>query len=92
MICPSCGKKLVKGKTNVFCSGYKEGCKFSIPYTLCQKKLTDNQIQMLISSQRTNVIKGFTSKGGKPFDASLKIDGQGKIEFVFPTAKKGKKK
>ena len=47
---------------------------------------------MLISSQRTNVIKGFISKGGKPFDASLKIDGQGKIEFVFPTAKKGKKK
>lgn len=92
MICPSCGKKLVKSKTNVFCSGYKEGCKFSIPYTLCQKKLTDNQIQMLIHSQRTNIIKGFTSKAGKSFDASLKIDGQGKIEFVFPTAKKGKKK
>ncbi|MBR1481505.1 MAG: topoisomerase C-terminal repeat-containing protein, partial [Ruminococcus sp.] len=92
MLCPSCGKKLVKGKTNVFCSGYKEGCQFSIPYTLCQKKLTDNQIQMLIHSQRTNVIKGFTSKAGKSFDASLKIDSQGKIEFVFPNTKKGKKK
>lgn len=92
MICPSCGKKLLKGKTNIFCSGYKDGCKFSIPYQLCQKKLTENQIQMLISSQRTNIIKGFTSKAGKQFDASLKIDEQGKIEFVFPTAKKGKKK
>ena len=91
-ICPSCGKKLLKGKNNVFCAGYKDGCKFSIPYQICQKKLTDNQIQMLISSQRTNVIKGFVSKAGKPFDASLKIDAQGKIEFVFPTAKKGKKK
>lgn len=51
-----------------------------------------NQIQMLISSQRTNIIKGFTSKKGKQFDASLKIDNYGKIEFVFPSAKKGKKK
>lgn len=92
MICPSCGKRLVKGKTNIFCSGYKDGCAFSIPYTLCQKKLTDNQIQMLIHSQRTNVIKGFTSKAGKTFDASLKINDKGKIEFVFPNTKKGKKK
>lgn len=91
-ICPSCGKKLLNGKNNVFCAGYKDGCKFSIPYQICQKKLTENQIQMLICSQRTNVIKGFTSKTGKQFDASLKIDTQGKIEFVFPTAKKGKKK
>ena len=92
MICPSCGKRLIKGKNNVFCAGYKDGCAFSVPYTICQKKLTENQIQMLISSQRTNVIKGFTSKAGKPFDASLKIDLQGKLEFVFPTQKKGKRK
>lgn len=92
MICPSCRKRLVKGKTNVFCTGYKSGCNFSIPYSICGKKLTDNQIQMLISSQRTNIIKGFTSKKGKQFDASLKIDNYGKIEFVFPSSKKGKKK
>ncbi len=86
-ICPSCGKKLINGKYSVFCSGNRDGCTFSIPYQICQKKLTDNQIQMLISSQRTNVIRGFISRTGKPFDASLKIDVQGKIEFVFPIAK-----
>ena len=43
---------------------------------------------MLISSQRTNVIKGFTSKNGKKFDASLKINSDGKIDFIFPNAKK----
>lgn len=90
MICPSCGNKLIRGKTNVFCSNYKNGCKFRIPYELCGKKLTSNQIQMLISSKRTNVIKGFTSKSGKTFDTSLKIDDKGKIEFIFP-ASKGKK-
>ena len=45
---------------------------------------------MLISSQRTNIIKGFKSKAGKEFDASLKINEQGKLEFIFPTRKKKK--
>ena len=92
MLCPSCGKRLYKGKKNIYCGGFKSGCKFSIPYELCQKKLTENQIHMLISSQRTNVIKGFTSKNGKKFDASLKINSDGKIDFIFPNAKKEKRK
>lgn len=90
-ICPLCGNKLYKSKTNVYCSNYKKGCKFSIPFELCGKKLTQNQINMLISSQRTNIIKGFkSSKTGKEFDASLKINEQGKLEFIFPTRKKKK--
>lgn len=52
------------------------------------KKLTQNQINMLISSQRTNIIKGFKSKAEKEFDASLKINEQGKLEFIFPARKK----
>lgn len=51
-----------------------------------------NKYNMLISSQRTNVIKGFTSKNGKKFDASLKINSDGKIDFIFPNAKKEKRK
>lgn len=90
MICPACGSRLIKGKKNIFCSNYKNGCKFSVPYEICHKKLTENQMQMLINSQRTNVIKGFTSKSGKSFDCSLKIDNNGKIEFVFPQGAKKK--
>jgi DNA topoisomerase-3 len=91
-LCPACGKKLLNGKNNVYCSGYKNGCKFSIPYVICGKKLTEAQIAMLITSQRTNIIKGFTGKSGKNFDASLKMDNTGKIEFVFDNHIKGKKK
>lgn len=89
--CPSCGNQLIAGKTNIFCSNYKNGCKFSIPYSLCNKKLTNHQIEMLINSQRTNIIKGFTSKSGKKFDASLKIQKSGKIEFIFPNQEDKKK-
>lgn len=89
-ICPLCNNKLYKSESNIYCSNYKNGCKFRIPFELCGKKLTQNQINMLISSQRTNIIKGFKSKAGKEFDASLKINEQGKLEFIFPTRKKKK--
>lgn len=87
-ICPLCNNKLYKSKTNIYCINYKNGCKFRIPFELCGKKLTQNQINMLVSSQRTNIIKGFKSKAGKEFDASLKINEQGKLEFIFPARKK----
>lgn len=90
--CPNCGHKLIKGKNNIFCSDYKNGCKFSIPYIICEKKLTENQITMLINSQRTNIIKGFISKKGNSFDAALELDSAGKIKFNFPTPKLSKSK
>lgn len=89
-ICPFCGGRLYKSDKNIYCGNYKTGCKFRIPFELCGKKLTNNQVLMLISSQRTNVIKGFTGKSGKEFDASLKIDNTGKLEFVFSHKKKKK--
>ena len=88
MLCPLCGKELITGYKNIFCSNYMNGCKLSIPYYICGKKLTTNQIAMLIHSQRTNVMSGFISKLGNKFYASLQLNKQGKIEFIFPNAKK----
>ena len=83
--CPSCGGLLKDGATNVFCSNYKNGCKFHVPYFVYGKKLTDNQIIMLINQQQTSVIKGMTSKSGKKFDAAIKIDKKtGKLSLEFP--------
>ncbi|HPY84602.1 MAG TPA: topoisomerase C-terminal repeat-containing protein [Ruminococcus flavefaciens] len=51
--------------------------------------MTESQVIALISKGKTNVIKGFTSKSGKTFDASLVLDkSTGKINFDFPTKKK----
>lgn len=87
--CPCCSAKLFTSKKNIYCSNYKNGCKFSIPFEICSKKLTDTQIQMLIKSLRTKVIKNFTSKSGKKFDAALRLDKQtGKISFEFTNSKK----
>lgn len=53
------------------------------------KQLTDKQITELVTIKKTGMIKGFKSKAGKPFDASLAFDDQFNVAFVFPE-KKGK--
>lgn len=83
-LCPICGSALRKGKRNFYCSAYKTGCKFSVPFELCKKKLSQKDIELLIFSKRTNIIKGFISRNGKSFDAALKISKEGKLTFVFP--------
>lgn len=81
--CPVCGKDIVNHEWGYGCSGYKEGCKFSVSREICKKKLTDKQMQELITAGKTGLIKGFTSKSGKKFDAILCREGE-KINFKFP--------
>lgn len=83
LICPLCGKKLNKMQWGYGCSGYKEGCKFSVG-EICGKKITESQVISLITKGKTSVIKGFTAKSGKKFDAALWLDkNTGKINFEF---------
>ena len=83
LICPLCGKKLNKMQWGYGCSGYKEGCKFSVG-EICGKKITESQVISLITKGKTSVIKGFTAKSGKKFDAALWLHkNTGKINFEF---------
>ncbi len=60
LICPLCGNgKLIKGKSAWGCSGWKNGCKFTLSFELFEKKLTDKQFETLISKKKSSVIKGF---------------------------------
>jgi hypothetical protein len=66
------------------CSRWKEGCKFSIWKELAGKKLTDANVQQLLTLGRTKKLAGFTSKAGKKFEAKLTLDvATGKLSFVF---------
>ena len=78
--CPKCGKALSKMAWGYGCSGYKDGCKFSIG-KIAGKTITENQITKLLNDKETDIIKGFTGKNGK-FDAKLKlVDNEIKFEF-----------
>lgn len=72
--CPKCKQGVMrrpKGKDFYGCSRYREGCTFSVNVIVAQKKLTDKQIEALFQKGKTNLIKGFTAKSGKTFDAFL---------------------
>lgn len=90
--CPICGGYIRSGRINYYCSEYKNRCKINIPFAICEKKLSQAQLKMLISLKRTNIIKGFISKSGKPFDASLIINDESNTEFVFDNNHKRAKK
>lgn len=81
--CPVCGKNIIKLKWGYGCSGFKEGCKFGISELIAGKKLTEKQIKSLIEKGQTSEIKGFKSKAGKKFNAKLKLDKDGKVQFDF---------
>ena len=66
-------------------------CSVTIFRNKSDKQLTDKQITELVTTGKTGLIKGFKSKNGKVFDASLAFDDQFNVTFVFPE-KKGKPK
>ena len=80
--CPVCGKPMTINKWGYGCSGWREGCKFGVG-TMCQKKLTENQVRILVTKGKSPLIKGFISKSGRSFDAYLRLDGTS-IKFEFP--------
>lgn len=79
--CPSCGQGIAIKKAGFFCTG----CGFKIWSTIAGKILTINQAESLIAKGKTSVIKGFTSKAGKAFNAVivLKDKNSGLTEFEF---------
>ena len=74
LICPKCKKGHLRrpnGKDFYGCDQYRDGCTFSVNVVIAKKKLTDKQIETLVTKGKTGIIKGFTSNQGKPFDAFL---------------------
>lgn len=80
--CPLCGKDVIRYKNGYSCSGYKEGCEFSVYGFLCRRVISKSNMQMLLETGRSSKIKGFISRNGKSFDAYLKLE-EGKVVFDF---------
>lgn len=81
--CPICGKELRRQRNFYGCTGYKDGCKFTINTYICGKAISVENIRMMLEGKTTPVIRGFRSKSGKAFDAALQLDEERKIKFIF---------
>jgi DNA topoisomerase-3 len=94
LLCPKCKAGLLTkrngqaAKPFYGCARYQDGCNFTIQTAVAGKVLTEANVKDLCSPKRkyqTRVIKGFTSKAGRKFDALLFLnpDNDFKTEFRF---------
>lgn len=81
--CPICQGEIRDFPKSYSCTRWKEGCGFTIWKIVAKKKLSLVQIKSLITIQKTDLIKGFKSKAGRPFKAYLHLNKEGKVEFEF---------
>ena len=88
--CPKCGNESVGIYTKVAKCRH-EGCDFHIFREVCGTLLTEGNIRDLITTSRTPVLKGLTSKAGKKFNARLVLDEDYATSFEFEN-NKGKQK
>ncbi len=80
-VCPVCGKgEVLKGGTAYGCSNYKNGCRFRIPFTFQEKKLTQKQVDAIILKKKTPLIKGFKVDGQK-CNGRILLNEKGELVF-----------
>lgn len=81
--CPLCGKEVRRTPFGYGCSGYKDGCKFTINGVICNRVISLSNARKLLLDGETFKIEGFVSpKSGKAFSAKLKLQ-EGRAVFDF---------
>ena len=83
--CPSCGGRIISGKSYYFCeSGKEKKCGFVIKKQFNGAKITDNDIKTLCSGKPTRELKMHSEAKNKDYKARLKFDKkQSKIVMQF---------
>ena len=88
--CPKCGQQSVGIYAKVAKCRY-ETCGFHVFREVCGIHLSEDNIRDLISSGRSPILKGLTSKAGKKFNARLVLGEDYTTSFEFEN-KKGKQR
>ena len=88
--CPKCGQQSVGIYAKVAKCRH-ETCGFHVFREVCGIHLSEDNIRELISSRRTPILKGLTSKAGKKFNARLVLGEDYTTSFEFEN-KKGKQR
>jgi DNA topoisomerase-3 len=89
LICPKCKvQKLIIRDKLVKCKD--ENCNWVQFRNICGIHLNLVDLETLITSGKTSLLKGMISKSGKKFDAFIAMDEGGETSFIFPQKKKRK--
>lgn len=88
--CPKCGNESVGIYAKVAKCRH-EGCDFHVFREVCGTLLTEDHIRDLLTTGRTTILKGLTSKAGKKFNARLVLNEDNTTSFEFES-RKGKQR
>lgn len=88
LTCPKCKiGKVLKGKTAYGCSEYKNGCDLRVPFSFMGKKISDKQIERLLTKGSTVKLKGFKS-GSRKVDGTVCFDDNYQLQLKVTETKK----
>ena len=79
--CPVCEQPIIDKGKFYGCSGYSNGCTFTLPKRYVGKTLSEAMIKKLIHEKETPLLKGFKKKTGQTFSAALMLTDEYKIMF-----------
>ncbi len=79
--CPACGQSIIDKGKFYGCSGYSNGCTFTLPKRYVGKTLSEATIRKLLNTKETPLLKGFKKKTGQTFSAALIMDEEYKVMF-----------
>lgn len=79
--CPRCGSPVREFPKAYACT--RRECGTVIWKRIAGKAITRRVAATLLEKGETGLLKGFKSRSGKPFNARLRLTGDGKVEFVF---------
>jgi DNA topoisomerase-3 len=85
--CPKCGGKVLDTEAGYLCERSQskvKPCKFKIAKTILEQPIDAPQAAKILRAGKSDLLKEFISKAGKPFPAFLVMDKKGKVSFDFP--------
>jgi DNA topoisomerase-3 len=85
--CPKCGGNLFEGPESYLCERSQaetKRCTFKVGKTICEQAIDRAQLAKLLAEKKSDLLKGFISKAGRPFPAYLILDDSQKVVFDFP--------
>ena len=97
-LCPRCGAEtgeIIRENSRAYgCTSWKSreepGCGFVIWKRVAGRTITPELARQLLEDRKTkDVVSGFRSRAGKPFRARLVLNDEDKVEFDFPTPRRG---
>lgn len=87
--CPKCRRESL-GIYAKIAKCREEGCDFRVFREVCGTFLSEDNIRDLVTTGRTPILKGLTSKAGKKFNARLVLGEDFSTSFEFEESKKKK--